>query len=282
MKNSISLIISLTGSAILIFLGWTDFFGYKEGLMTAGIGSSITSAFIIISFVVENWGRLLIAVHCKWLAIRSLDIRFSMSYLYLIEVDGRFLLVKSSNFNHQYQLVGGKYKVYDIGKAKLAELGARTDENMSVSGLAQDDLALFLPAKNALKFLDWFNSGKNREVSHWREFYEELIGCDEGILSSDIFTHVDYYFEKSVLTPIKTTPGWSCREILQFDVLRLIPSERQLQELRVLMRNGDTDYVKWASRQQIASLGQNSQTLDFDYKIGEHTKWALNGRYSAQ
>jgi hypothetical protein len=76
------------------------------------IGSGIV---IIVSLVVTEWGyaayvnrkRLLLVVKCRWLSMRRQYIRFSMSYLYRIKVNDKYLLVKNSNWNH-YQFVERK------------------------------------------------------------------------------------------------------------------------------------------------------------------------------
>ena len=79
---------------------------------------------------------------------------------------------------------------------------------MKTNGLKKGDLAVFVPAKNAVKFLEWFNTGKDREISHWREFYEELLGGKEKqILSHKNFPYVNYKFIKSVMTPLKKSPN---------------------------------------------------------------------------
>jgi hypothetical protein len=58
----------------------------------------------------------------------------------------------------------------------------------------KDDIAVFIPAKNAIKFLDWFNSRKEREISHWREFYEELVDGKAKLLDPKIFPYVNYNY----------------------------------------------------------------------------------------
>lgn len=269
---------------LLYVLGYEKFYDFDaniaSGLILAG-HISLAALFLTFSwFLIENRSRARLAVHCFFLGLCKKSIRFSMSYLYLIEVDGKYLLVKSSNFDH-YQLVGGKYKVYDIGKQHLEDLEARSDYIMKDHGVAKDDLALFVPAKNALNFLDWFETGANREISHWREFYEELLSQNNPVLSHEHFKYVDYRLEKTVMTPIRTTPWWDgCPEILRYDILRLIPSPQQEMELRQLLNKGDTDYIKWVDQQLIDTLGRNIYSKEVEFKIGEHTKWALNGKFS--
>jgi hypothetical protein len=129
--------------------------------------------FIDIAYdMIKNWKRIKLVVRCFILELTDEYIRFSMSYLYRIKVNDRYLLVKNSNWSH-YQHVGGKYKRIGLTQKILNDFEAVDDLKMPTNGLKKDDLVVFIPAKNAIKFIDWFNSGKDREISHWREFYEE-------------------------------------------------------------------------------------------------------------
>lgn len=236
----------------------------------------------------RNRKRIKLALHSFWIGLFGRYIRFSMSYQYLIKVEDRYLLVQNANPNWDwYQHVGGKYKRLPETYSILKSLGATDDLKMKTGGLKKGDLAVFVPAKNALKFLDWFNSEKDREISHWREFYEELLGgkAEKQVLEKTNFPYVNYRFIKSIQTPLKRTPieaGWNCWEILQYDVLELIPNESQMRELEQLLSKGDTNYIKWASADKINSLGYSKDDLNKDYNIGPHAKWVLNLKWSKE
>lgn len=230
--------------------------------------------------IYKNWKRLKLVLSCYYLSLRGQSIRFSMAYQYRIKIFDKYLLVKNSNWNH-YQFVGGKYKRHMQSQAFLQrEFEARDDLKLQTTGLMKDDFALFIPAKNAIKFLDWFNKGVNREISHWREFYEELIAVKAQVLSRQNFPYVNYNYIGTVITPIKKTPGWDCFEILQYDVLDLIPTESQEKELQELFNAGDTDYFKWADEELINCLGHDNRQKKTLFTIGQHTKWVLNMRWS--
>ncbi|MBN8651452.1 MAG: hypothetical protein J0L67_08485 [Cytophagales bacterium] len=248
------------------------------------MGAGLIALFVLLPVdlaydVIKNRGRLWLVVKCTWLGVRGEYIRFSMSYLYRIKVNDRYLLVKNSNWNH-FQLVGGKYKRIGLTQKILNDFEAIDDLKMPTNGLKKDDLAVFVPAKNAIKFIDWFNSHSDREISHWREFYEELIEGKGKLLDQKIFPFVNYNFRKSVITPLKRTENWDCWEILQYDVLDLIPTVDQERMLEDLYKKGDTDYVKWADNSLIQSLGFDGRNSTTVYNIGPHTKWALNLRWS--
>ncbi|KAA3597440.1 MAG: hypothetical protein DWQ06_13635 [Calditrichaeota bacterium] len=267
---------------LLILVGHFLDPGLKNELMGAGIILGISTIYFLIFEGVENRKRIILLFHCKYLALKDENIRFSMSYLYRIKVNDKYLLVKNSNFGH-FQLVGGKYKRLPGTQSMLKEkFDAMDDLKLPNSGLTKDDFAIFIPAKNAIKFIDWFNTKKDREVSHWREFYEELVGGQSKILGSKNFPYVIYNYVGTVTTPIKTTQGWNCFEILQYDILDLIPTREQERELETLLKKGDTDNYKWADDELIKNLGHDNRQRKKLYHIGEHTKWALNMKWSKE
>ena len=231
--------------------------------------------------IVKNRKRLRLVIYCSWLSIKGKHIRFSMSYLYRIKINDKYLLVKNSNWNH-YQLVGGKYKRNIYTQQILKSMEATDDLKLRTTALMRDDLAVFIPAKNAIKFIDWFSTKQDREISHWREFYEELIEGKANILPQKKFPYANYNFMGSVITPIKKSPscGWDCYEILQYDILDLLPTEEQQRELEILFESGDTDYIKWADEDLINNLGHDNRIKKPLYSIGAHTKWALNMKWS--
>lgn len=283
-----SFILKIVLATILLIFGFIVDISLKPEFIGGGIILILTT-FIIDGggFIIGNWGRFIFVFRTKILALRGKYIRFSMSYQYRIKVNDKYLIIKNSNPNwNWYQHVGGKYKRIDETNKILKDLDATDDIKMKTNGLKKDDLAVFIPAKNAVKFLDWFNTGKDREISHWREFYEELLGGKEKqILSHKNFRYVNYKFIKSVITPVKKAPidsGWNCWEVLQFDVLDLIPTSKQLTELEKILSKGDTEYIKWASAALINRLGHDEDEQQSKYNIGPHTKWVINLIWSEQ
>lgn len=258
----------------------------KFELQGAGVAILFILVIEVTFFGINNWSSLVFIIHSKYLAIKNETIRFSMSYQYLIKIDDKYLLVKNANPNwNWFQHVGGKYKRLPETKKILNDLEAFDDIKQPTSGLKKDDLAVFIPAKNAVKFLEWFDSNKEREVSHWREFYEELLGGKTNkpvITNTDVFPYVNYRLLKTVRTPIKRTPiesGWNCWELLSYDVLELIPTLEQKTELRKV-KNSST--VKWVSGDLIDRLGYDPSRQKLSLSIGAHTKWIKNLKWTKE
>lgn len=255
---------------------------YQKDVVIFGIIGLATLIELLIEHMIINRKRLSLVIYVYYLTLKGENIRFSMSYLYTIKVDDEYLLVKNSNYGH-YQFVGGKYKRLKGTQSLLKEkFEAMDDPKLPNKNLMKDDFALFIPARKAIKFLDWFNEGKNREINHWREFYEELIEGKGKLLSREKFPYVNYNLLGRVTTPIKRTPGWDCYEILQYDILELLPNEDQRIELLNLKNQGDSNYIKWADRELINCLGHDRRSKTKLYDIGQHTKWALNMKWSKE
>ena len=255
---------------------------YTSGFIISAITCLLLTIVEIIISVCNNWKYVKFYTKIQYLKLKKQNIRFSMSYQYIIKVNDRYLLVKNSHWN-KYQLVGGKYKQTPNSKNILNKLEAQDDIKMPTNSINNEDLAVFIPAKNAIKFLKWFDEGKDREVSHWREFYEELI--KNNVLPKENFPYVNYNFCKSIRTPLKRTPaesGWHCWELLHYDILELIPNSDQQEELSKIQNRGDTDYLKWADIDLVNHLGHDNRKRAFEYNIAQHAKWMINKKWEKE
>ena len=281
-KSSRHIIIALL--AVVYLLTIATFFkdeAQSDFWLTASVAITISILAPLIAWfidgVLENHKALILWFQTRiW--YRKAKIRFSMSYLYRIRVNDKYLLVKNSKWDF-YQPVGGVYKLLPGEITRLQDrFDAKLDQKLPTGGEKRDDLRLMIPAPKAIGFLRWFKSGKNREISHWREFCEELIRAK--VLDFEVFPHINYRYVGSIQTPLKKSVKFSCREILNYDVYDLIPTPEQEQALVQLLNNGDNNYIKWADEMIINNLGYNQMQRDQSFEIGPHTKWALNMKYS--
>jgi len=200
------------------------------------------------------------------------EIRLSLSYLFRIKVDGKYLLVKGNRIN-QYQPVGGVYKRFHSSYQKFTEWGIKDDDCLDLKDVDQDDLRIRVTRRNLFKVLKWFDSGKDREINHWREFSEELIRT--GILSHQNFPHINYRFKASLKTKLKYSDHFGCYEILHYDILDLLPTEAQKKELRKLQDIEEPDKYVWVEEELIESLGYHKSRGKDSFKIGEHSKYII-------
>lgn len=201
-----------------------------------------------------------------------------MSYQYRIRVNDKYLLVKNSTWDF-YQPVGGVYKVLSGDEGFLKDkFDWELDKKMKTSEEKHNDLRGFIPITKLLEFLDWFKSQKNREVSHWREFCEELIIPE--IIDFKTFKHFEYRYAGTVLTPIKKSEVFNCLEILSYDVYDMIPNQDQLLQFIELQKIGENKLFKWVDETLIQANGFNDRDRKPEISLGQHTKWILNLKYS--
>ncbi|GAB4053572.1 SMODS-associated NUDIX domain-containing protein [Spirosoma litoris] len=209
---------------------------------------------------------------------RNHEVRLSISYLFRIKVQDKYLLVKNGKWD-QYQLVGGAYKTLPGHEKVFKKLEVKPDSLIETEhGIAKNDLRFTLPGKNVLSIIKWFHSREDREISQWREFCEELLSTN--ILDKQIFRYIDYNYVTTIQTPMKKAKNRPNQEILIYEIFDLVPTTEQNNLLTDLLLEGDKDYIKWAKKSLIDCLGFNESSKEFEYVIGAHTKWSINEKWS--
>lgn len=184
-------------------------------------------------------------------------IRCSFSGLIRIEVNGLYLLVKGSRIPHQYQPVGGVHKRYPPSIRELMRLGVRNDDKMPADTDSQDDIRVRVPGHNVREFVNWFSCRTGREISPWREFYEELV--DSGILSSQSFPYIACSFVETKMTEIRWSDHLQCQELLMAEIFELHPTPKQASELAELQKKENVAY-RWVTAEEIRSRGLSPST----------------------
>jgi hypothetical protein len=150
--------------------------GFKPELEGMALASCIAAAVELMVWVIKE--RKLLKLY--WSSINPFirsEIRLTIAYLFRIEVNGKYLLVKSNRLNNTFQPVGGVYKYFHPeATLELNQMGIVTDNHIPNDEVNEYDLRLKQDNKwNLRKFLTWFFENKQRETDPWREFYEELI-----------------------------------------------------------------------------------------------------------
>lgn len=215
----------------------------------------------------------------SYIVYRSKDVRFSISYIFRIPVEDKYLLVKNRKYNY-YQPVGGAYKTLPGVENVFKKLGVVTDNRFETShGIAKNDLRFRVKGKYVLDIIRWFNSKENRETSQWREFCEELLTTNI-IEDKHAFRYIDYEYTNTIITPMQKAKQLECQEILIYEIYDLIPNDEQKVELKRLLTIGDTGDLKFADTTLINKLGFDERTKEVIYDIAPHTKWTLLEKYS--
>lgn len=211
-----------------------------------------------------------------WLAsFKQADIRISAAYLFRIEIDGQYLLVKGKRIK-QYQPVGGVRKFYPGAQSTFRQLHVRPDAQLSIDAINRNDLRVKMPAKSLLKFLDWYETGHDRESDQQREFREELI--TPGFLPQALFGTLDAQYLYTVPT-FHYSPHFQCWELLYHEVYEPVFTTEQAQAVAAL-KQAPSDEYKWVSEDLILSLGHDIRVGCKPFAIGEHARLLLSKEHS--
>jgi hypothetical protein len=205
--------------------------------------------------------------------LRNKDIRISIAYLYRINVNGKYLLVKNSRRNY-FQPVGGAFKTLPGSEKIFESLNVKRDRLIETeNGIAKNDLRVFVKGINVIDFLEWYNSKVDRETSPWREFCEELISPN--ILPWKEFRYIDYKYKGTIQTPIIKLSS-NDKGMFIYEIFDLVPNNEQIAILEKLQKEGNTEEYIWADAYLINRLGHNESNKEYIHEIAPHTKWALN------
>jgi hypothetical protein len=239
---------------------------------------NIIAAILLYIFlqILKNIKHIWLYINTQ-LLLHNKEIRLSVSYLFRIKVDNKYLLVRNRTRDY-FQPVGGAFKTLPGSERIFEKLGIKPDRLIETEkGIAKNDLRLYLKGCNVVEFLEWFNSKEDRETSPWREFCEELVST--GILPSKEFRYIDYKYKGTVQTPIIKLDNGDNGMFL-FEIYDLVINDEQKPILEALLQAGDTDKYIWADEYLINRLGHDERQKSYTYEISKHTKWALNIKYT--
>lgn len=203
---------------------------------------------------------------------RKKEIRLSIAYLFRINIDGKYLLVKS-RLKPVYQPVGGAFKTLPGSEKIFEKLQVRPDRLIETEhGIAKEDLRVHVKGIHAIEFLEWFKSREDRELSPWREFCEELIST--GILPWKEFRYINYKFKGKIQSPIITMDSGE-KGMFLFEIYDLVINDEQKPILQELLRNGNKEEYIWVDDYLIQRLGHDENSKKF-IQISPQTRYAQN------
>lgn len=199
---------------------------------------------------------------------RNKIIRLSFSYLFKIQVDGKYLLVRGNRMKNQFQPIGGVYKVYDEGRSFMDKIRATSDTSMGNTD-ETDDLRLQIKRKEYFKFWEWFKSMEDREYDPRREFEEELL--DTGILPVEAFQKLKYRKIYTRNVGVKYSQPLHTHEVVYADIFEIKLSDRQKQIIRdAVQQNPNQICLASADEIRCRRYGNTVQM-----NLGNNTPWLL-------
>lgn len=199
-------------------------------------------------------------------------VRISFAYLFRIKVGDKYLLVKNERGTNKYQPVGGVYQVYGDEKTKLKELFHVIDDSkIPIDKSSKNDYRMQLQNRYLRQFIARFDNEANRENVNnlGREFKEEII--EKKILDWD---HIEYRFCGRHISDLTYGNHFRCYELLLADIVEILPTEKQYNDLEKLITT-QSDIYRFATAEEIKSLGINTREGILEEKIADHTQKIL-------
>lgn len=245
-----------------------------SGIMLGLLIPLFVNSFIELFFEKQNWKlserRFRVAKAIK----KEDSIRISFAYLYRIELDGKYLLVKNSRGTGKYQPVGGVYKYYDEEESYLkSNYHIEPDSNIQSDDTSKRDYRFKIKDKYLRKFVKHFiEEDKNREnednVS--REFIEEVLnGYKSDLNDFGIFT---YYFRNRFID-FAYSSIYECYELVLADIYEVKLNESQEKILRNIIKERKNNYVL-ASVEDIKNQGIRISKTQNEDIISNHS-WKI-------
>lgn len=264
MKGTISFIIGLLGVSICLFLKEGE---HRNTIFKIGLGLVIGGFIEFVVFIIENKKRWDVL---KTLIVkRNQPIRVTVAYLFRIEINGKYILIKRhKKDNPGYQPVGGAYKYLKEENRELFDkLGIEPCNHVPRDEDTENDLRIIIKKrKNLIAFLKWFESRKNRELDPYREFCEELI--TPGYLSKEAFKHIKYVFIGEHIEGVLKSPVYPQDELRYADIFEL-RIENDVQKQEIISLKNIQEEILFATPEEIKKRASNNGDviLSHSFKI---------------
>lgn len=272
-KSAIIFVISLSFIATMVIF---EIKSWPAGSSIAGLllGFSLPALFHSIQDVLDttDWKMSQRKLKRGGFISDNTIIRISFAYLYRIKIGDKYLLVKNERGTGKYQPVGGVYKFEEDEKIELKNrFQVKDDNKISIDESSRNDYRLRMENKYLMKFISHFDKKANREnVDNLsREFREELI--EKNIIN---WNEISYRFCGRHMTSLHFGEHFQIYEILLADVVELLPTVEQMEDLKMLL-NKPSDKYRLATAEEITSLGVNTATGQLREEIADHTRRIL-------
>lgn len=233
-KGKVSFTIGSLGLVSCFFLHEGE---VKDTVLKISLGLVIAVVLEVTVFIYEH--------KKKWNLIKTklwkpnAPVRITVAYLFRIEMNGKYLLIKRHKSDFiGYQPVGGAYKYFkEENRAKFDELGIMPCNQIVRDEDTENDIRLEMnKRKKLIDFLKWFDSRKDREIDPFREFCEELI--EPGLLPRSLFPHIKYSYIGKHQEGILRTEDYPIDQFRHADIFELrIESESQKQAILDLAKH---------------------------------------------
>jgi hypothetical protein len=256
MKGKISFLLGLVGLITCLFLDGGE---PRATIFKIGLGFVISGTIEFSAFLIENrkkWNILKTIVFK-----RNQSVRVTVAYLFRIEVNGRYVLIKRHKKDRPgYQPIGGAFKyLKEETRECFDKLGIEPCNHVARDEDTENDLRIIIKKRrNLIDFLKWFESRKDREIDPWREFYEEMI--EPGLLPIDAFKHIKYVFIRKHEEGIVKSSVFPVDEFRYAEIYELRPeTDEQKRAIHALINVGDS--ILFATPDEIRNGSSNGKAI---------------------
>lgn len=261
-RIAVYLILAIASAAALFFVSDPVWVGLLTGVATA-----------LLIPIIDMWANHPYGwdILRSSATLRNVDIRISASYLIRVQDRDRFLLIRGSRYPDQFQPVGGVYKFNPSALEQFKKWELQTDAFVPIDDISVDDLRVRIKGRHLVSFLRWFESGRNREVGAFREYFEELAGPYN--LSYEEMQNIRFDLRKMHVNKIRYSDYAQSNELLIADVFDLVCDRPHLEKIKKIAEESPTQF-RWVSQEQITRLGAKPGEED-QFRIAITASWTL-------
>lgn len=198
---------------------------------------------------------------------KNKEVRMSLSYLFSIEIDNTYLLIKGNKID-QLQPIGGVFKYLDTFEDIQNRLGIRNASNNQFHDT--QDLRIVVPGQNVPKVVEWFHSKLNRETNVSREFIEELVE-NNGPLDFIDYSNSTIEFKKCIETNFRESVHFNMLEYNIYEIYKVKLLGEAKEKIKKYILENDNLFLVDAEDIKKENIAINGLAV----KIGSHTKYTL-------
>lgn len=281
-KNILTLIAE---STVVVILLLCMFFAIRFKFEYVAISNAICSCFIGIlikvgiSTIIDIYDSMPWQTYLRVL-LRTKEIsnntylRISYAYLFRIEVDGKYLLIKNKNGINKYQPPGHTYHLSLEEKNYLKNKFHILEDDKLTTKKIKNDYRLRVKARYLKGFYNRFLQKIDKEHSenYFQGFKEKLL--DSNILNKEIFAEAKFQMVRRDVQRISYSKFFQCYEMVLADIFEVILNENQIEYIRELIKEESNDYI-FCTDKYIKALGVDPEKNDFISEIAEHAEKIL-------
>lgn len=196
-------------------------------------------------------------------------IRVSMSYLYKIQINDKYLLIKSRK-KDSYQPIGGCYMFKENAREFFNNYSITLIDPTIKEYL--NDFRLYVPKKFLPQFIEWYNKEIDRELNLDREFFEELC-LENNFIKKEDFSDVTFRKIKDGNYKIGRYGNFTTDCIFYMDIVKPNLQTKHIELLKDIAHKSNNILIL-ASREEIE---QGFIFINNEKKfIGDHTPRIFN------